>query len=173
MVKGRLPKEKNKLAGHRDNSLSVLQGGKTFETPKANKKWLQKTRSYWLQYWESELSSMAQKVDFPAFYRLFQYYDQNERAQNTLRKLGNNGLLSLGSTGQSTINPLITLTLKLEEKILRLEQELGLTPLSRQRLGISYSENAMGFQQLQQLLQEDEEKEFIDPRLKMIEQEEE
>ena len=56
-------------------------------------------------------------------------------------------------------------------KRLKLEQELGLTPLSRQRLGISFSENALGFRQLQQLLQDDEEKELIDPRLKMLEEE--
>jgi len=45
-----------------------------------------------------------------------------------------------------------------------------LTPLSRQRLGISLTENAMGFRQLQQLLQEDEEDE-IDPRIKILEEE--
>ena len=32
--RGRLPKQKNKLTGHRDNSLNVIQGGKSFETPK-------------------------------------------------------------------------------------------------------------------------------------------
>ena len=87
--------------------------------------------------------------------------------------MGNKGLLSFGSTGQPTINPLITLTLKIEEKVLKLEQELGLTPLARQRLGIAFGEAQIGFKQLQQLLTEDEEKEFIDPRLKMLEQEEE
>ena len=69
--------------------------------------------------------------------------------------LNNAGLLAEGSKGQAVINPLIQLTLKLEEKILRLEQELGLTPLARQRLGIAFGEAQMGFQQLQQLLQED------------------
>ena len=102
---------------------------------------------------------------------MFQYYDETERANRTIQNLGNNGLLSSGSRGQPTINPLISLTLKLEEKILKLEQELGLTPLSRQRLGISVSENAMGFKQLQQLLQDDEEKELVDPRLLVLEEE--
>ena len=50
---------------------------------------------------------------------------------------------------------------KLEEKILKLEQELGLTPLARQRLGIAYGEAQMGFKQLQQLLQEDDERSGI------------
>ena len=59
MVRGRLPKQKDKLTGHRDNSLSVLQGGKSFETPKANSRWLTKTRNYWTQYWDSDLASVA------------------------------------------------------------------------------------------------------------------
>ena len=117
------------------------------------------------------MSSTAQSVDLPAFYRLFQYYDENERATRVIVRLGNEGLLSVGSTGQPTINPLINLTLKLEEKILKLEQELGLTPLARQRLGIAFGEAQMGFKQLQQLLQDDDEKQ-PDPRL-MVSQEEE
>ena len=171
--RGRLPKQKDKLTGHRDNSLNVIQGGKSFETPKPNSRWLTKTRSYWKEYWDSELASTAQRVDFPAFYRLFQYYDEVERANRTIQNMGNKGLLSVGSTGQPTINPLIMLTLKLEEKVLNLEPELGLTPLARQRLGIAFGEAQMGFKQLQQLLTDDEEKELIDPRLKMLEQEEE
>ena len=169
--RGRLPKQKDKLTGHRDSSLSVIQGGKAFETPKVNSRWLAKTKRYWNEYWDSDLASTAQKVDFPAFYRLFQFYDEVERANRTIQNMGNSGLLGVGSTGQPTINPLITLTLKLEEKILKLEQELGLTPLARQRLGIAFGEAQMGFKQLQQLLQDDEEKELSDPRILMLEEE--
>ena len=169
--RGRIPKQKDKLTGHRDSSLSVIQGGKAFETPKANSRWLAKTKRYWLEYWDSELASTAQKGDFPAFYRLFHLYEKVERANRTIQNMGNAGLLGVGSTGQPTINPLITLTLKLEEKILKLEQELGLTPLARQRLGIAFGEAQMGFKQLQQLLQDDEEQELIDPRILMLEEE--
>jgi len=169
--RGRIPKQKDKLTGHRDSSLSVIQGGKAFETPKTNSRWLAKTKRYWNEYWDSDLASTAQKVDFPAFYRLFQFYDEVERANRTIQNMGNSGLLGVGSTGQPTINPLITLTLKLEEKILKLEQELGLTPLARQRLGIAFGEAQMGFKQLQQLLQDDEEKELLDPRILMLEEE--
>ena len=169
--RGRIPKQKDKLTGHRDSSLSVIQGGKAFETPKANSRWLAKTKRYWNEYWDSDLASTAQKVDFPAFYRLFQFYDEVERANRTIQNMGNSGLLGVGSTGQPTINPLITLTLKLEEKILKLEQELGLTPLARQRLGIAFGEAQMGFKQLQQLLQDDEEHELVDPRVLMLEEE--
>lgn len=169
--RGRIPQQKDKLVGHRYNTLSVIQGGKAFETPKHNTRWLTKTKHYWKEYWDSDLASTAQKVDFPAFYRLFQYYDEVERANRVVQSQGSAGLLGTGSKGQAIINPLILLTLKLEEKILRLEQELGLTPLSRNRLGISLTENAMGFKQLQQLLQDNDEKELDDPRLLMLEEE--
>ena len=169
--RGRIPKQANRTVGHRESNISVLPGGRNEDQPKPNYNWLSKTRKYWQNYWDSDLSSTAQQVDYPAFYRLFQYYDETERANRTIHKMGSEGLLGIGSTGQPTINPLITLTLKLEEKILKLEQELGLTPLARQRLGIAFGEAQMGFKQLQQLLQEDDEKELDDPRLLMLEEE--
>jgi len=170
--RGRIPKQKDKLQGHRDNSLSVIQGGKKFETPKPNSRWLTKTRKYWQEYWDSDLAQTAQKVDFPAFYRLFQFYDEVERANRMVLKMGNKGLLSVGSQGQPKVNPLIDLTIKLESSILKLEQELGLTPLARQRLGIAFGEAQIGFKQLQEFLKEDE-LETVDPRLLLDQLEEE
>ena len=170
MPRGPLPKDKTNLVGHRDNNLTMLNGGRNMPIPKPNSRWTTKTIRYWKAYWDSELASTAQVVDLPAFYRLFQYYDEAERANRTIARQGNSGLLAEGSKGQAVINPLIQLTLKLEEKILRLEQELGLTPLARQRLGIAFGEAQMGFQQLQQLLQEDK-TEIADPRLKQLEEE--
>ena len=46
---------------------------KQFETPKPISRWLTKTRKYWNEYWDSDLAQTAQKVDLPAFYRLFQF----------------------------------------------------------------------------------------------------
>jgi len=162
--RGRIPKQANLKTGHRDNSLQVLKGGSEFPKPKARAQWLTATRRYWKKYWDSELSSTAQAVDLPAFYRLFQFYDQVERANRMILKLGNKGLLSVGSQGQPKVNPLIDLSIKLEPSILKLEQELGLTPLARQRLGIAFGEAQIGFQQLQEYLKDDE-LETLDPRL--------
>ena len=97
----RIPQQKDKLVGHRDNTLSVIQGGKAFETPKHNTRWLTKTKHYWKEYWDSDLASTAQKVDFPAFYRLFQYYDEVERANRVVQSQGSAGLLGTGSKGQA------------------------------------------------------------------------
>ena len=170
--RGRIPKDKDKLVGHRDNNLNVIKGGVSFDVPKPNSRWLRKTKTQWQDYWDSDLAKTAQIVDFPAFYRLFQFYDEAERANRTIQQMGSAGLIDVGSKGQPVVNPLINLTLKLEDKILRLEQELGLTPLARQRLGIAYSEAQTGFAQLQKLLELDDQKEIEDPRLKVLENKE-
>ena len=170
--RGRIPKDKDKLVGHRDNSLNVIKGGVAFDAPKPNSRWLRRTKTQWQDYWGSDLAKTAQIVDFPAFYRLFQFYDEAERANRTIQSMGSAGLIDVGSKGQPVVNPLINLTLKLEDKILRLEQELGLTPLARQRLGIAYSEAQTGFAQLQKLLELDDQKEIEDPRLKVLENKE-
>ena len=149
--------QKTNSVGHREDNITILQGSKelTFQKPKPYTQWLKITRERWETYWDSDLSQMTQLVDLPALERLFQYYDETERASRTLRKLGSKGLLSKGSTGQPRINPLIELMLKVEEKILRLENELGLTPLSRQRLGIAFGEASMSILDLQNYLDKD------------------
>ena len=170
--RGRIPKKAELKTGHRDNGLQVLKGGAEFTKPKPKHQWLAATKRNWKNYWNSELASTAQSVDLPAFFRLFQFYDEVDRANRMILKLGNNGLLSVGSQGQPKVNPLIDLTIKLESSILKLEQELGLTPLARQRLGIAFGEAQVGFKQLQEFLKEDR-IETIDPRTLMQQLEEE
>ena len=170
--RGRIPKQNELKTGHRDNNLQVLKGGAEFPKPAVKHQWLASTKRNWKNYWNSELSSTAQPVDLPAFYRLFQFYDEVERANRMVLKMGNKGLLSVGSQGQPKVNPLIDLTIKLESSILKLEQELGLTPLARQRLGIAFGEAQIGFKQLQEFLKEDE-IETVDPRLLLDQLEEE
>ena len=162
--------QKTNSVGHREDNITILQGSKelTFQKPKPYTQWLKITRERWETYWDSDLSQMTQLVDLPALERLFQYYDETERASRTLRKLGSKGLLSKGSTGQPRINPLIELMLKVEEKILRLENELGLTPLSRQRLGIAFGEASMSILDLQNYLDKDWD-DYEDPRIIMLE----
>ena len=163
--------QKTNSVGHREDNITILQGSKelTFQKPKPYTQWLKITRERWETYWDSDLSQMTHLVDLPALERLFQYYDETERASRTLRKLGSKGLLSKGSTGQPRINPLIELMLKVEEKILRLENELGLTPLSRQRLGIAFGEASMSILDLQNYLDKDWD-DYEDPRLIMLEE---
>jgi P27 family predicted phage terminase small subunit len=59
-------------------------------------------------------------------------YDQHSRSMDVASQT----LLVKGSTGQVRVNPLADHALKLEGAIVRLENELGLTPAARVRLGI-------------------------------------
>ena len=60
-----------------------------------------------------------------------------------------------GSTGQIRTNPLAEYAFKLAGQILRLEEELGLTPLSRQRLGIAVAERYRSLDELNRALDQE------------------
>ncbi len=169
MVKrGRIQKADS--VGHRDHTITILQGSKelTFERPKPYTQWLKITQERWDTYWDSDLSQMTQLVDLPALERLFQYYDQIDRANRAIRKGGSKMLLGTGSKGQQKLHPLIELVLKIEDKVLKLENELGLTPLARQRLGIAFGEASMSILDLQKFMENDWD-DYDDPRLIMLE----
>ena len=157
--------------GHRDNTITILQGDKelTFKRPEPYKAWLKITRDRWETYWDSDLSQMTQLVDLPALERLFQYYDQIDRANRAIRKGGSKMLLGTGSKGQQKLHPLIELVIKLEDKVIKLENELGLTPLARQRLGIAFGEASMSIHQLQEFLEKDWD-DYDDPRIVEVNQ---
>jgi len=63
---------------------------------------------------------------------------------------------------------MVELVIKLEDKVLKLENELGLTPLARQRLGIAFGEASMSILDLQKFLDNDWD-DYDDPRLIMLE----
>ena len=166
--RGRIQKANS--VGHRDHTITILQGDKelTYERPKPYRQWLKITRERWDTYWDSDLSQMTQLVDLPALERLFQYYDQIDRANRAIRKGGSKMLLGTGSKGQQKLHPLIELVIKLEDKVLKLENELGLTPLARQRLGIAFGEASMSILDLQKFMENDWD-DYDDPRLIMVE----
>ena len=166
--RGRIQKADS--VGHRDHTITILQGSKelTFQRPKPYRQWLKITKERWDIYWDSDLSQMTQLVDLPALERLFQYYDQIDRANRAIRNGGSKNLLGIGSKGQQKLHPMVELVIKLEDKVLKLENELGLTPLARQRLGIAFGEASMSILDLQKFLDNDWD-DYDDPRLIMLE----
>lgn len=86
----------------------------------------------WRAYWRSGVAT-TEDVDLPVVRRLFSLYTQHERAAEVVKQ----ALVVKGSMGQIRVNPLADHVLKLESAILRLENELGLTPGSRARLGVT------------------------------------
>jgi P27 family predicted phage terminase small subunit len=112
------------------------------------------------------VAEVASEVDLPVIRRLFSMYEQYEQAREVVKKT----LVVRGSTGQIRVNPLADYAFKLSAQILRLEEELGLTPLARQRLGIAVAERYRSLDELNRALQgrdddDDPDRTEDDPRL--------
>jgi P27 family predicted phage terminase small subunit len=90
----------------------------------------------WRGFFESELSQLVNGTDLSAVHRLWSYYQQHADLTNIFAK----GRMVAGSTGQPRLNPALDGLMKLETAILRLENELGLTPSARLRLGITFAD---------------------------------
>jgi P27 family predicted phage terminase small subunit len=86
----------------------------------------------WAALWQSDTAAVIEETDLPVVYRLFGLYAQHKKAADVVLQ----GLVVKGSVGQVRVNPLADHLLKLETAILRLENELGLTPMARARLGV-------------------------------------
>lgn len=139
--------------GHRDHIALVPAPGPggapaRRRAPKAPTDLLPHNRAAWTTYWKSDVAQVAEDVDLPAVRRLFELYDQRDRAFEIVRSAG---LVVKGSVGQVRTNPLIGAIAQLEPIILRLENELGLTPHSRARLGIAVGEEAMTAEKLNEM----------------------
>lgn len=131
--RGPMPKPAEQRHGHR----RTPRGPRTVEAkpmtkPRALGTWTDDTKKAWSLYWSSDLAKATLDVDLQAIRRLFSLYDQYERSMDIVRR----ALVVKGSMGQLRTNPLADHALKLEGVILRLENELGLTPMARVRLGI-------------------------------------
>lgn len=90
----------------------------------------------WSEFWRSELSQLVKATDLSSVKRLWNYYQQHEDLTGIFAK----GRMVAGSTGQPRLNPALDGLMKLEGAILRLENELGLTPSARLRLGITFAD---------------------------------
>lgn len=98
----------------------------------------------WTQYFASPLSALIKETDLPVVRRLWGYYQQHA----DLTVIFDRGRLVPGSQGQPRINPAHDAALKLETAILRLENELGLTPSARLRLGITFADATNSLERL-------------------------
>jgi len=119
------------------------------EVPDPEADWLDATKEQWEQFWLAPISQMVEETERAIVKRLFQYRDQHARATEIVRT----SPIVKGSVGQVRMNPLAGYVVQLENAMLRLETELGLTPLARQRLGYAFGEAARS---LSQMMQDDE-----------------
>jgi len=161
--RGPLPKPPARQAGHRKpKPAAVLELVPAQPYPLPPVKLSAAATAAWKAYWRSDVARVASEVDLPVIGRLFVMYDQYEQAIEVVNK----ALVVKGSTGQIRVNPIADYAYKLAGQILRLEEELGLTPLSRQRLGIAVAEKYRSLDDLNRSLStHDVEDNGEDPRL--------
>jgi P27 family predicted phage terminase small subunit len=128
----------------------------------------QATSAAWEAYWASDVAQVASEVDLPLIRRLFQMYEAYEQALQVVRK----ATVVKNPRGDMRLNPLADYAFKLSAQILRVEEELGLTPLARQRLGIALAERYRSLDELNRALSDrddhDRDDASEDPRLAVV-----
>lgn len=111
---------------------------------------LKATRDLWITYWHSPVASAALAIDLAGLHRWIQAVDEHTRAIKALRK----ARTVEGSTGQIRMNPLAGYAAALAREIKALEEQFGLNPQARLKLGISTAQARMTAQQLNATLEE-------------------
>lgn len=105
----------------------------------------------WTEFFESPLAGLVKKTDLSVVRRLWTYYQQHD----DLTRIFEKSRLVSGSQGQPRMNPAHDALMKMETAILRLENELGLTPTARLRLGITFADATTSLEQLTSHVQDD------------------
>ena len=122
------------------------------EIPPAPKGISQRTRTLWVALWESTLASALDwNVDRFALTRWAFLVDDWYRIYKDLQKVDR---VVTGSQGQDVLHPLSTELHRLDGMVSKIETSLGLTPMSRARLGLTQLEGALTAAQLNAMISE-------------------
>jgi P27 family predicted phage terminase small subunit len=132
-------------------------------TPQPPSGLLKVTKQRWQTYWGSELARATREAHLPMVERLFQRYDERERAYRTVRK---DGRVTIGSTGQMVAHPLLRYIDNCDSEIRQLEDRLGLSPRGMAQLGSSFATAARSLDDLNHALETDDDD--SDPRVEAV-----
>ena len=109
------------------------------------------SKKRWRTFWLSPLASVVEiSTDLHRVERWIQAVDEYEKVGKVFRS----SRLVKGSTGQPVLNPLASYLTSLEATISRAEQELGMTPLARLKLGIAVGQAKLTAEALNKSLNE-------------------
>ncbi len=101
--------------------------------------WLKPTKEMWRAYWLSGIATMANlELDSALLGRWVWCFDELIRAQKAFRK----ERIVMGSTGQPRLSPAWSQVKDLMAELKALEQQLGIGPLNRMRLGVAIGDAA-------------------------------
>jgi P27 family predicted phage terminase small subunit len=101
-------------------------------------------RESWITFWRSPLAEHVIDTDATALRRLFRMYEQRER----YLEQANEETLSLGSTGQIVLHPLVKEVDALDAKILALEDRFGLSPMARLKLQVTLGDASKSLEEV-------------------------
>jgi P27 family predicted phage terminase small subunit len=167
-----LPKEPARAQGHRrrepdpaTTASPVLTAVALQGVPEPPEGLLESTLEAWRTYWRSDVAQAVGDENRVTVRRLFELIDQRDRAMEIVRQT----LVVRGSKDQLRLNPVADLVTKLETAILRLETELGLTPMSRARLGIATGQAQLTLEEINERFREGQKpRRRKDPRLQAL-----
>src|SRR5918998_2963279 len=110
---------------------------------------LKATREVWADFWRSAVSAAVDlRSDRHRLVRWITYVDEWHRLSREIRK---GDRLSTGSTGQPVLSPLWAALAQVESALQKAEQDLGLGPLPRLKLGATIMEGRRQFRSIQEL----------------------
>ncbi len=135
---GRPRKAPNAIAGHRTKATPFALVPSTvvdIEPPPATPRGLlARSRGIWDRFWGCELSDHVDRgADLYRVERWIRAVDELERAWRTYRS----ARLVTGSMGQVRINTIWRVVQDCEAFVAKAEEQLGMTPLARARLGLT------------------------------------
>ena len=116
----------------------------------------------WAGYWKDAVSGVMRSSDAPIVLRWVKNLDRYHRLVGE----ADSAPIVPGSKDQPKANPLYDLILKLEASIRTDEQQLGIGPLNRLRLGVAMTESAKTLADLRAEAEADAEND--DPRTTLI-----
>lgn len=111
------------------------------------------TAEKWTAYWRSPVAQIAQDsggLDLSGLYRWIINVDEWHRVIRALRSKR----IVPGSMGQPTLNPLAGYKSSLETAIKDAEQQYGMTPMARLKLGIAVGQARLTAQELNRALED-------------------
>ena len=118
-------------------ALKSIPGGK-LERPEITRAWLPSTIQAWNDYWDSPLVDVVIQPDQKGILRLFDHYDQFERYTLELAERP-----TVEFHGEIRANPVEMMASRKEEKISKLEAQLGILPLARHNLKMAVGKAAI------------------------------
>ena len=142
--RGPIAKPPQQLHGRSKTNLTLLEG-EDFDPGEPP---FPHQQEDWDLYWSSPAGGVARPEDKPAVERLFKLRAHFEAAI----QIASNEPKVEGSTGQMRPNPFYATAMQLETAILRLENELGLTPKARAALGLTAAQAGLTVQQINERL---------------------